>query len=365
MARPSYMAVDLAALVHNYQWACQLAPNSQTMAVVKANAYGHGATECAMALEPYAPAFGVACIEEALALRKAGITKPIALLEGLFTADEVAVAAEQGFWAMVEDPTQVNAILNANLAKPLTVWIKVDTGMHRLGLSPHYVGDYYQQLLASDNVASSIVFATHFASADETANDFTAHQLRLFMDTVKPFNTPVSLANSPAIMAWPATHKDWNRAGFMLYGNSPLDVDHPSSKALQPVMQMYSAITSLRKINAGQAVGYAQTWRAQRPSVIATVAIGYGDGYPRNAASGTPVLVNGQRASLVGRVSMDMITLDVTDLAGVNLVGVNIGDPVCLWGKGLSINEVASHASTIGYELMTRVTQRLPIKYTY
>jgi len=159
-------------------------------------------------------------------------------------------------------------------------------------------------------------------------------------------------------MAWPKAHADWNRAGFMLYGNSPLDADHPSSQGLQPVMGMYSAITSLREIEAGQTVGYAQTWTAKRTSVIATVSIGYGDGYPRNAASGTPVLVNGQRASLVGRVSMDMITLDVTDLPGVK-----IGDPVCLWGKDLNINEVARHSSTIGYELMTRVTQRLPIKY--
>ena len=214
------------------------------------------------------------------------------------------------------------------------------------------------KLRASDNVAQGIVFATHFASADEINNDFTKHQLKLFMDTVEPFNTPLSLANSPAIMAWPKAHADWNRAGFMLYGNSPLDADHPSSQGLQPVMGMYSAITSLREIEAGQTVGYAQTWTAKRTSVIATVSIGYGDGYPRNAASGTPVLVNGQRASLVGRVSMDMITLDVTDLPGVK-----IGDPVCLWGKDLNINEVARHSSTIGYELMTRVTQRLPIKY--
>ncbi|MCO4836952.1 MAG: alanine racemase [Oceanospirillaceae bacterium] len=360
MARPSYMAVDLAALIDNYQWACSLAPKSQTMAVVKANAYGHGATRCAIALQPYAPIFGVACIEEALALRKAGIHKPIVLLEGVFSADEVAVAAKQDFWVMVEDPTQVSAVLNATLPKPITVWIKVDTGMHRLGLSPGNVSGYYQQLLISDNVATEIVFATHFASADETNNDFTKHQLKLLTDTVKSFNTPLSLANSPAIMAWPEAHSDWNRAGFMLYGNSPLDVDHPSSKGLKPVMGMYSAITSLREIEAGQAVGYAQTWHAKRTSIIATVAIGYGDGYPRNAASGTPVLVNGKRVSLVGRVSMDMITLDVTDLPAVK-----IGDPVCLWGKDLNINEVARHSSTIGYELMTRVTQRLPIRYTH
>jgi len=359
MARPSHMVVDLAALIHNYQWACQLAPKAQTMAVVKANAYGHGAVACATALQPYAPAFGVACIEEALALRKAGIHKPILLLEGTFSPDEVAVAAEEDFWVMIEDPIQVDAILHARVSKPLNVWIKVDTGMHRLGLSPQRVDGYYQQLLASPNVSEDMVFATHFASADETSNNFTVDQVERFMETANRFKHPISLANSAAIMAWPEAHGDWNRAGFMLYGNSPLDVEHPSSKGLKPVMQVRSAIISLRQINTGDAVGYAQQWRAQRPSVIATVAMGYGDGYPRNAPSGTPVAVNGQRASIVGRVSMDMITIDVTDLNDVK-----VGDSVCLWGKGLDINEVARHAGTIGYELMTRVTQRLPIKYT-
>jgi len=360
MARPSHMVVDLAALISNYQWACQLAPQAQTMAVVKANAYGHGAVACATALQPYAPAFGVACIEEALTLRKAGIHKPILLLEGTFTADEVAVAAEQDFWLMVEDPIQVDAILNAKVSKPLRVWIKVDSGMHRLGLNPQRVEGYYQQLIGTPNVSQDMVFATHFASADETNNHFTLVQLERFLETATRFKHPISLANSAAIMAWPQAHGDWNRAGFMLYGNSPLDTDHPSNKGLKPVMQVRSAIISLRNIGTGSTVGYAQQWCAQRPSVIATVAIGYGDGYPRSAATGTPVVVNGQRASIVGRVSMDMITIDVTDL-----MGVNVGDPVCLWGKGLDINEVAHHAGTIGYELMTRVTQRLPIRYTY
>ena len=159
-------------------------------------------------------------------------------------------------------------------------------------------------------------------------------------------------------MAWPEAHGDWNRAGYMLYGSSPLDKDHPSSKGLKPVMQLWSAVISLRQVDAGDSVGYGQHWRASRPSIIATVATGYGDGYPRSAASGTPVLVNGQRASIVGRVSMDMMTIDVTDLSATQ-----IGDPVCLWGPGLNINEVAHHAGTIGYELMTRMTQRLPIRH--
>jgi alanine racemase len=360
MARPSHMVVDLAALINNYQWACQLAPQAQTMAVVKANAYGHGMVACATALQAYAPALAVACIEEAMVLREAGIHLPILLLEGTFTADEVAIAAAQDFWLMVENPKQVEAILNARVSKPLTVWIKVDSGMHRLGFNSQQVQVYYPQLLASPNVSEAMVLATHFASADETSNNFTLLQIKQFMATAEQFKHPVSLANSAAIMAWPQAHGDWNRAGFMLYGNSPLDADHASSKGLKPVMQLWSGIISVRQIGTGETVGYGQQWRANRPSVIATVAIGYGDGYPRNAASGTPVLVNGQRATIVGRVSMDMISIDVTDLNDTK-----IGDPVCLWGHGLNINEVAHHAGTIGYELMTRVTQRLPISYTH
>ena len=204
-----------------------------------------------------------------------------------------------------------------------------------------------------------MVFATHFASADELSNDLTQIQLQQFLQTTKSFEQALSLANSAAIMAWPKAHADWNRAGYMLYGNSPLDQDHPSSQGLKPVMQLWSSVISMRQIETGESVGYGQSWHALRPSTIATVAIGYGDGYPRSAASGTPVLVNNQRASLVGRVSMDMITIDVTELSETK-----IGDPVCLWGPGLNINEVAQHAGTIGYELMTRMTQRLPIRYT-
>ncbi len=359
MARPSHMVVDLAALISNYQWACQLAPQAQTMAVIKANAYGHGAFACAQALQTYAPAFAVAYIEEAIALREGGIKTPILLLEGTFTADEVALAAAQDFWLMVVDPVQVDAILHAPVTKPLKVWLKVDTGMHRVGLNPAHVHTYHQQLLASPKVFAGIVFATHFASADETGNNFTQLQMQRFMATIKDSKVPVSLANSAAIMAWPEAHGDWNRAGFMLYGHSPLDKKHVASEGLQPVMQLWSGIIALRQVEVGESVGYGQQWRAQRPSTIATVAVGYGDGYPRNAASGTPVLVNGQRASLVGRVSMDMISIDVTDLDSTQ-----VGDRVCLWGQGLDINEVAHHAGTIGYELMTRVTQRLPIRYT-
>ncbi len=355
MARPSQIHIDLAALVANYRLACSLAPKSKTMAIIKANAYGHGAISCAQALRNDAPVFGVASIEEALQLRQAGIKQPILLLEGCFTADELPLIAQQQLWLMVENSRQVDMICTADCAVPLQTWIKIDTGMHRLGLSPAQVPRLFQRLLQSGNVASSITFATHFARADETDNDFTQRQIRCFQQAIKAFNCPTSLANSAAILAWPEAHADWNRAGFMLYGVSPLNHVTKACLQLQPVMELTSKIISLRQVESGDGVGYGQQWIASRPSTIATIAIGYGDGYPRNAPDETPVLIRGQRANLAGRVSMDMITVDVSHISTVA-----IGDPVILWGKQLSVNEVAKACGTIGYELLTRITSRVP-----
>lgn len=358
MARPSHVKVDLQALRSNYRWACDLAPESKTMAIVKADAYGHGAVACARALDDLAPAFGVACMEEAMQLRDAGIKKPILLLEGAFTDDEVVTASEQEFWLMVEDPWQVDAIVNAKLSQPVQVWVKMDTGMHRLGLAPFRLPELMGKLQASPNVADGMIMASHFACADELNNDFTRQQIQFFRDNLPTSDMPFSLANSAGILAWPQAHGTWNRAGFMLYGNTPLDGDHPSNKGLTPVMSLNSAVISLRQVAVGESVGYGQSWTAERPSTIATVAMGYADGYPRHASTGTPLLVNNQPAALIGRVSMDMITIDVTDLTGVD-----VGSPVCFWGPELTANEVAETMGTIGYELMTRVGLRLPKVY--
>ena len=358
MARPSHVKIDLQALRSNYQWACDLAPESKTMAIIKADAYGHGAVACARALDDLAPAFGVACIEEAIQLREAGITKPILLLEGAFTDDEVVTASEQGFWLMVEDPWQVDAIVDTKLSQPVQVWVKMDTGMHRLGLAPFRLPELMGKLEASPNVADGMIMASHFACADELNNDFTRQQIQFFHDHLPSSDMPYSLANSAGILAWPEAHGTWNRAGFMLYGNTPLDGDHASNEGLTPVMSLNSAVISLRQVAVGESVGYGKSWTAERPSTIATVAMGYADGYPRHAGTGTPLLVNQQPASLIGRVSMDMITIDVTDIEGVE-----VGSPVCFWGAELSANKVAETMGTIGYELMTRMGLRLPKVY--
>ena len=355
MARPNQARLDLGALRHNLGIARDLAPQSKVMAVVKANGYGHGAVTIASELEPLADALAVACIEEAVELRDAGINSPILLLEGVFEASELATSAQLGCWVTIDNERQLRWLEEAALSEPVTCWLKVDTGMHRLGVAVEDLENFYQRLKTTANALDELVIYTHFASADDVQSNQTREQLELFDAACAPLPALRSAANSPGLMAWPQACYDWVRPGYMLYGNSPLAAPHPNAEALQPVMTLTSAVISVREVATGKTVGYGANWTAQRPSRVATVAIGYGDGYPRLAANGTPVLVNGQRAGLAGRVSMDMITVDVTDLPQVD-----IGDEVVLWGKGLPVGEVARHAGTIGYELITRMPARTP-----
>ena len=365
MSRPTKAIIDLQALRHNFELAQSLAQNSahrepKTIAMVKANAYGHGAVEVASALASIAPAFGVASIEEAIDLRENGITQPILLLEGTFSSDEVSLAAQNTFWLMVENQPQVDAIINARLARKINVWLGMDTGMHRLGFQPSEIQAAYDALSDSHNVNDDIVITSHFACADDLDSQATPDQIKNFdLHLPKTKNTlSTSLANSAAILAWPQAHRDWQRPGFMLYGSSPFVQPQENADQLQAVMSFESAVISLRSISAGESVGYTANWTAQRDSTIATVTVGYGDGYPRSAPNGTPVLINGVRCPLVGRVSMDMITIDVTDLPQVA-----IGDRAVLWGAELPVNEIASACGTIGYELLTRMPARVPRIY--
>ncbi|NIP17042.1 MAG: alanine racemase, partial [Xanthomonadales bacterium] len=337
MSNPARAIIDLGALRSNYELACSLAPSSRTLAVIKANAYGHGAVTCARTLEETVPAFGVCCMEEAMELREAGIRKPILLLRASFSADELDAAAEHGLWLSAYEEAHVEALAGRPGHEPLTAWLKIDTGMHRLGIRPELVNAMIQRLLDSGKVRPPIVLATHFAAADDPANSFTDEQIDRFRTATRDAGMPVSMANSAGLVAWPGSRAEWNRPGIMLYGASPLSTPHEVEDRLRPVMQLESRVIALRRIEAGETVGYTRNWRATQPSVIATVAIGYADGYPRHAPNGTPVLVNGHRARLAGRVSMDMISVDVTDIPETRL-----GDPVVLWGRGLPVNEVAA-----------------------
>ena len=355
MARPNQARINLSALRNNLGLVRQLAPTAKVMAVVKANAYGHGALTIARELDARVDALAVACIEEADELRAGQVSSPILLLEGLFEKAELASAAERNYWVTVDNEQQLAWLEQARLPRPIRCLLKIDTGMHRLGVAPDEVVPFYRRLRACENVSDDIVLTTHFASADDTGSDLTTSQLARFESACQDLPGERSAANSAGVLAWPASHYDWVRPGYMLFGNSPLIAHHPSAAALEPVMTLASAVISVRAVQPGETVGYGATWTATRPSRIATVCIGYGDGYPRLAPNGTPVLVSGQRAPLAGRVSMDMITVDVTDLADVS-----IGDEVILCGDGLAAGEIARHADTIGYELTTRMPARTP-----
>ncbi|MDN4503465.1 alanine racemase [Alteromonadaceae bacterium BrNp21-10] len=358
MSRPAQAIIDLAALRHNYRLVNNIDPASQTMAVIKANGYAHGAVEVAQALEGLAPAFGVSSIEEGLALRKAGITTPILLLQGLYNRDELQIALIQHFWIVVQNQLQLQMLTEAVLDKPLNVWLKVDTGMHRLGFQLSEAEQAYTALTQSSNVADNLVLATHLACADELDNDFTHQQLVAFKQFCQGKPEQTSIANSAGLLGWPEAKSDWDRAGLILYGASPFLYEHEIASQLQPVMTLKSGIIALRKVEKGERVGYGGIWQAQRQSLIATVSIGYADGYPRVTANGTPVLVHGQKAPIAGRVSMDMIGVDVTDIHNVA-----IGDEVTLWGDSLNINEVAIGAQTLSYDLLAGMPARVPRIY--
>ncbi|MBR2515647.1 MAG: alanine racemase [Halomonas sp.] len=360
--RPLVAHIDLDALRHNYQLACRCAPQSRSVAVIKADAYGHGALECARALEAEVPAFAVASIEEALNLRSGGVTKPIILLEGIFSADELTLVDQHGFWISVHSEWQVAALLAFSPRQPIPVWLKVDSGMHRLGFSPKEAPAVWQRLASAPQV-TALHLMSHFASADAREGSYFNQQMSILTGLAEQLKAPLCLANSPATLAWPAAHGDWNRPGVMLYGSDPLEVANDVTQQLRPVMSLRSEIIALRELEAGESVGYGGRWRAERRSKIAVVAAGYGDGYDRHAVDGTPVLVNGQRCAIAGKVSMDMLTVDVTDIHDAA-----IGSEVVLWGASihgavLPVDEVARYCDTISYTLLTGVLPRAPRRY--
>ena len=326
------------------------------MAVVKADAYSHGATACATALADIASGFAVACIEEALELRVAGIKQPILLLEGFFESAELSKIDQYRLDVVIHHQYQVDALVAYPLDHPVRVWLKMDSGMGRVGFIPEEYRYAWKQL---NNLpwVRDIVLMSHFACADETDNEHAQQQLATFNAYTNDLPGQRSLCNSAAMVALPQARSDWNRPGLLLYGVSPFSQPHDIVQMVQPVMELSSAIISMKTIPAGNTVGYGSQWTAQRPTRIGVVAIGYADGYPRHAISGTPVLINGQRAPLVGRVSMDMLTVDLTDLPCVQ-----IGDRAVLWGAELPIAEVAQKANTIPYQLLCNLN-RVPVHY--
>ncbi|WP_035055084.1 alanine racemase [Andreprevotia chitinilytica] len=355
MTRPILATIHLDAIRHNYAVIKARAAGSKAFAVVKANGYGHGLLRCAAAL-PDADGFATLEFDGAVKLREEGIRQPILLLEGVFDQVELAEAARQDFWIAVHNAEALAWLEQTKLAKPVYVFLKLNTGMNRLGFPAEQAPELVARLKACPNVAG-ITLMAHFACADEPAKGIT-NQLNRFETATAGLNLPVSLANSAATFDYPTTHRDWVRNGIALYGSSPFGLSKTAATlGLKAAMTLSSAIIGIQMLQPGDSVGYGAMFTADKAMRIGIVACGYADGYPRHAPNGTPVLVAGQRSRLLGRISMDMLAVDLTDIPQAQL-----GSDVELWGQALSIDEVAAAAGTIGYELMCAVAPRAHIR---
>jgi len=343
--RPAQALIDLEALRHNYRLARRLG-GGKALAVIKADAYGHGAVACARALEAEADGFGVACIEEALELRRAGITKPVLLLEGFFDAAELPLIVEHGLWTAVASQWQVDALAAFRTEAVLTVWLKLDSGMHRLGLSVDDFRAAHARLSALPQVGP-MVLMSHFARADELDSARTQEQVDTFARAIDGLAGETSLCNSPALLGWPQVRSDWVRPGLMLYGADPLyPQPSPHAAQLRPVMTLQSRVIAVREIGVGEPLGYGARFVAEKPTRVGVVAMGYADGYPQFAPNGTPVLIDGVPGQLIGRVSMDMLTVDLSDHPQAGL-----GSVVQLWGNAPTLSELAPRCNTSAYRL--------------
>lgn len=347
--------IDTAALRHNLSRVREIAPGSRVLAVLKANAYGHGIVTAATALAA-ADGFAVARLSEAVMLRAAGTTQRIVLLEGVLGAEQLHEAAQHQFDLVVHQPEQIALLEDWRGGYLFRIWLKIDSGMGRLGFRPGELPAALARLADCRAIRRPIALMTHLAEAELRDNDHTRSQLDSFERVTAGLPGERSIANSAGLIGWPATRAEWVRPGLMLYGISPFAGMTGADLGLRPGMTLESRVIAVRELAAGDRVGYGGTWTAKRATRIAVVAAGYGDGYLRNTASGTAVLVNGAQGQLAGRVSMDMLTVDVTDLAQVA-----IGDPVVLWGNGVPVENVAAAAGTIPYELVCRVGPRVHI----
>lgn len=361
--------ISRCALQSNLAQLRLIAPKSKIMAVVKANGYGHGLLNVAESVgilnfvesvgkyHGGADGFGLARLEEALQLRAGGVEGKLLLLEGFFRQSDLPILVSHNIDTVVHHESQLQMLETIKLDKPVTVWIKIDTGMHRIGFTLDQFDSIYQRLLQCPQVAKPIHLMTHFACADEPDNKMTQTQMNAFEELISGLDGDRTLANSAGTLFWPSSQADWIRPGIALYGVSPVVGDKGTNHRLIPAMELVSNIIAVREHKAGDSVGYGAFWTAKQDTRLGVVAIGYGDGYPRNAPEGTPVWINGRRVPIVGRVSMDMLTVDL----GADAQD-KVGDSVQLWGKALAVEEVAEHIGTIAYELVTKLTPRVLVE---
>ncbi len=358
MSLTAWADIDLAALRHNIVVVRRLAPRSKLLALVKADAYGHGILGCTAAIANLVDGFAVARIQEAIDLRQSGYHGRVVLFGTLLRSSDIELCDRHSIEPQIHTPAMAARIAKADLSKPLNCWLHLDSGMHRLGLSEDEFKAAHR-LLSGARACDELLLMTHFACADEPANQLTNKQFDRFRAVTDAHAASQrSTANSAAIISRPDTHLDWVRPGIMLYGDNPLAATHPAD--LRPVMTLKSRVTAIRRVAAGESVGYGAAWIADRESTIATIGIGYGDGYPRQVGNGTPVYIGGERLPIAGRVSMDSVTVDVTAASRA----LDVGEEVELWGKNIPVSEIAARADTISYHLLTGVTGRVVRRHT-
>ena len=350
--------VDLSAVRHNLSRVRALAPASKVMAAIKADGYGHGAVPIAQALAAAGvDAFAVACLEEAVTLRDAGISTRIALLEGVLSRDEAVEAAALGLEIVIHDRWQLDLLASLTADQPLAVWFKLDSGMHRLGFPLAEARSLNEALRAHPNWQLQ-GWITHLACADDLASPMTKAQITAFETAMQDIPGDRSIANSAGLIAWPQARVDWVRPGLMLYGASPMPGQTAADLGLKPAMHVASRLIAVHEVSAGESIGYGATYRCPEAMRVGVVAVGYADGVHRILPTGAPVLIHDTRVPIIGRVSMDMITVDLRSLPQAA-----VGDPVTLWGAGLPVEEVATWAGTLAYELLCGLTNRVHYRY--
>jgi len=355
MSRPLLAQVNLSALRANLRKARERATNAQVLAVVKADAYGHG---LARVLPALSEADGLALLEldAAVALRERHYARRILLLEGFFAGGELQEIAARRLAVVVHHEDQVRMLEGAELQRPIEVFVKINTGMNRLGFRPGETHAIVERLSHASSVAV-LRLMTHLARADE--EEGAREQLERFEEACQGLPYPRSLANSAGVIRYREIGGDYVRPGIMLYGSSPFTYDTAEMLGLAPVMTLKSQLIAIQEIKPNDSVGYGASYTASRAHRVGVIACGYADGYPRHAPNGTPVLVCGRKVRTAGRVSMDMITVDLTDVPEAV-----VGSPVVLWGEGLPVDDVAAAASTVGYELLCGVSRRVPFVTT-
>ncbi len=360
MSRAAIAILSTENLLHNLKRIQKEAHDTATMAMIKANAYGHGLRSVASRLQSHVNTLGVASIDEALALRKIGIKVPITLIEGIFEPDELLIASSQQFHVVFHDETQVQWLETSSLPLPLHAWLKIDSGMGRLGFNPEQGKEIYRRLSQSPQIAQPLGIMSHLACADENQHPLNQHQIKVFKNFAQGLPGKKSFNNSAGIFNFGSENYDLVRPGIALYGISPISGKTASELLLRPVMTLQTRLIAVRTLPKGASVGYGSQFICPENMPIGVVAIGYGDGYPRTARNSTPVLINQTRCHIIGRVSMDMMTIDLRSCPHAK-----VGDSVILWGNGLPIEEIASHTSHSPYDLVTGVQQRVKFHWTF